>query len=344
MESQPSEIQRESTVPNPTNGSEFTKEGKSKGKKFSSGYALLGFIIGVILVMLLSVIILGVGIYKNNWDGEITKKITKIIPYPVAIVDYKWIRYSDFLDDIDSLELYSNFQSESVGAPFTPSKDELKQVVLDHFIERELLENRLKSYGIKITNEEIEEEFNLIVEQIGSIEDVEERLELHYGWGVREFKDKIIIYNLMQRKLGNKVAFDDLLPKNKEAKEKITSIKDSLDNGEDFETIATNESQDPVSAQIGGDLGYFQRGLMVKEFEEAAFNLEKGQISDIIRTDFGYHIIKQEDKRTSEDGIEEVRARHILIFTTTLEEYMDDISKNTSIWKFVNDSEWSKVI
>jgi peptidyl-prolyl cis-trans isomerase D len=65
--------------------------------------------------------------------------------------------------------------------------------------------------------------------------------------------------------------------------------------GEDFAALAGELSQDPVSAQQGGDLGFFRRGEMVKPFEEVAFALKPGTVSEPVRTDFGYHIIKTEE-------------------------------------------------
>jgi peptidyl-prolyl cis-trans isomerase C len=77
-----------------------------------------------------------------------------------------------------------------------------------------------------------------------------------------------------------------------EAKE----IKERLEKGEDFATVAKEKSKDP-SAE-GGDLGFFTRGQMLKPFEDAAFALDVGKISDPVQTQFGWHIIKVEEKRT----------------------------------------------
>jgi peptidyl-prolyl cis-trans isomerase C len=77
-----------------------------------------------------------------------------------------------------------------------------------------------------------------------------------------------------------------------EAKDIIKQIK----AGADFSELAKKSSDGP-SAQTGGDLGYFSRGQMVKPFEDAAFALEKGQISGPVKTEFGWHVIKVEDKR-----------------------------------------------
>jgi len=76
--------------------------------------------------------------------------------------------------------------------------------------------------------------------------------------------------------------------------------------GEDFATLASQLSEDPVSAQQGGDLGFFKRGEMVKPFEEMAFGLKPGVVSDPVRTDFGYHLIKVEEMQ--EAGYEPVEA------------------------------------
>jgi peptidyl-prolyl cis-trans isomerase C len=81
--------------------------------------------------------------------------------------------------------------------------------------------------------------------------------------------------------------------------EEAKAIKAELDAGKPFEVLAMEKTTDPSGKQNGGDLGFFQKGMMVPEFEKVAFTLEPGKISDPVQSQFGWHIIKVEEKRMS---------------------------------------------
>ena len=70
-------------------------------------------------------------------------------------------------------------------------------------------------------------------------------------------------------------------------------VLDRLKKGESFSNLAKELSIDKASGKRGGDLGFFRKGMMVKPFEDVAFKLEKGEISEPVKTEFGYHIIKR---------------------------------------------------
>jgi peptidyl-prolyl cis-trans isomerase C len=83
----------------------------------------------------------------------------------------------------------------------------------------------------------------------------------------------------------------------KEAENKIKALIERLKKGEDFAALANEFTEDPSGKQNGGDLDYFTKDQMVPEFSAVAFQLEKGQISEPVRTQFGWHVLKVEDKR-----------------------------------------------
>jgi peptidyl-prolyl cis-trans isomerase D len=102
------------------------------------------------------------------------------------------------------------------------------------------------------------------------------------------------------------------------ALQRARSVRQEIVGGADFAEVARRESADPGSREAGGDLGTFRRGQMVPAFDEAAFSLPVGQVSEPVLSPFGYHVIQVQERQE-----DEVRARHILIPTTPTEESTD---------------------
>lgn len=116
-----------------------------------------------------------------------------------------------------------------------------------------------------------------------------------------------------------------------EKRKELQIILDEIRGGEDFAKMAEEYSEDTGSKKHGGDLGFFERGDLVPEFETVAFALQPGEVSDIVETRFGLHLIKVEEK----EGDVRVRARHIL-FKMDLTE--DDFSRVEDLAYSVRDS------
>lgn len=140
-----------------------------------------------------------------------------------------------------------------------------------------------KMQGIKISRREVEQYFKANRDSIGPIK---ESIDLSH-----------ILIKATPGAAARKAALD-----------KAEALRLRIVGGEDFATLARENSEDPGSASRGGDLGFMSRGEFVREFEEAAFKLAPGEISPVIESQFGYHIIQMIERRG-----EKIDTRHILI-------------------------------
>ncbi len=110
-----------------------------------------------------------------------------------------------------------------------------------------------------------------------------------------------------------------------------------INQGESFSTIANMYTEDPSNnmgedAPKGGDLGWFNKGIMISEFDKAAFEAKKGDLIGPVLTNFGYHIININDKKTLDDGTEQVNASHILLTVSPGKDTESNLSDTASIF------------
>lgn len=296
---------------------------------------ILGLILGIFSIVFLSLFIFIIYFYKYEWDNEFTNKLIKIIPLPAAVVNWEPLAYYSYREDFKTLVRFYEKQ-KSVQAEFNmPDPLEIKKNILDRMIKNKLAEQiARKRYNLSVSQQEIDQEFKEIIKESGSQDEVEKVLKDIYGWSSKQFKEKVLKPFLLQQKLQEAVAKDASLNSDKEKKAEEVLVQ--VRKGEEkFEDLAKQFSEDS-SAGEGGDLGYFGRGIMVKEFEEAAFNLNPGEVSDLVQTKYGYHIIKVEEVFKNENGqITQVHARHILIRTKDLDEFLNEEMTKAKIWRLV---------
>ena len=139
--------------------------------------------------------------------------------------------------------------------------------------EKLLMEDLLQSVGkAALTDEAMHKVYDEAVKQMGEVQEVHAR------------------HILIRAAPGDEKA-------SKAAEDKIKAVIARLKKGEDFEKVAKEVTEDPSGKANGGDLGYFTKEQMVPEFSDVAFKLEKGQISEPVKTQFGWHVIKVDDKR-----------------------------------------------
>lgn len=233
--------------------------------------------------------------------------------------------------------------------------ENLKCQILESLLTQKLLQNQAQIDSLEINESQVEDELNrrlkYFMSQIGS----QEKLEQFIGKSILEFKDElredvraVIMAQNMQAEITRGITvtpseikkFYEEIPKDslpyfnkevtvgiivkkpnlsqkskQETKDKLEALRQRVANGEDFATLAILYSQDG-SAKNGGELGFVGRGELVKAFEAVAFKLKPGELSSIVETEFGFHIVQLIERRG-----EQVNVRHILLKPTI--EYSD---------------------
>ncbi len=225
------------------------------------------------------------------------------------------------------------FQAKAMQQPIDESMmGAMKEKVIDSLINRELLYQQSKAKGITTDAAEIDTSIDQIKQRLEAGQSIESLLE-EMGITIETMRNQVGRANAIQ-KLLELVVYPQAMVSEKEsriffennpqyfkkpeevkashiliqvapnasdeeklaARHKIEEVQKKIEAGDDFADLARQYSEGPSNVS-GGDLGYFDRKKMVKPFSDAAFDLKPGQVSDIIETSFGFHLIKVFDKK-----------------------------------------------
>jgi len=200
------------------------------------------------------------------------------------------------------IRLYDRKKQEAIN-----KNPEMKKTLLKRILKTKLIADRARAEGFT-ENYEMKKQLELITNDMISIQYLnkvvakraivtDKDIEEYYKAHITEYK---LPERVKARHILVKVKKEFTDEEKEAARRKIEGLLERVKKGEDFVELAKTYSDDPASARVGGDLGYFQRGRMVKPFEDVAFSLKPGEVSDIVETRFGYHIIKVEDRKPAE--------------------------------------------
>ena len=270
------------------------------------------------------------------WSQEILDGV-------VAIVGDKMILRTEILQQAQMFALQRQINPITQTEEF----EKLKKRVLQDIISQKVLLIKAKEDTVTVEDDQVEQELDVriqgYIQQLGSQAKVEE----YFGAPVskikrdyrEEMKNTLIVQKLQMEKFRDiqvsrrevekfYSTMKDSLPTKKpmvklrhilmnirpggEAKQKavarVRDIQDRLKQGEDFGELAKQYSEDPGTSEKGGDLGFVERGMLFNSFDVAAFQLKENEVSDIVETPVGLHLIQMVERRG-----DKIRVRHILI-------------------------------
>ena len=257
------------------------------------------------------------------------KPVPAQLPEVIARVNGESINKTDFEKAI------KNVEGRAGGAVPADQRDRVYRGVLEQLVAYRLLTQETKARKIEVPDTEIEARIAQIKQQFPS-EDVFKKTLAQQNMTVEQLredaKSDMQVAKMLETEVNSKVAVqpqdvdtfykanpdkfqqgervrashilirtgENADEKAKEtARTKAADLLKQVKAGKDFAELAKQHSQDPGSAVNGGDLGFFQKGQMVGAFERAAFTLKPGEVSELVETPFGFHIIKVADKQAS---------------------------------------------
>ncbi|MFZ5365233.1 MAG: foldase protein PrsA [Patescibacteria group bacterium] len=290
------------------------------------------FFILLILVCLVCLILAsGLLSYKLGTKNAYLRTLTAIVPYPAAVVNWDIIDLATYNEESEVLE---NLVIKQQGEVTAETRADIRSDVLDKLIQEKIIMQLANKFGVKLSDSDIEAEKQKIIDEVGETkEELNTKLQDAYGWDFDTFFDKVIKVSVYQQKVSEQFYQDDARTKDaeKQAKDVLRLVKKG---DEQFQDLAKKYSQDTRTAQLGGELGWVSRGDLPAAVEQAAFGMEIGDVSDLIKAESGYHIIKIGDKKIEGEN-QEVFVYDMFFPFPTFEDYLKDYIISSKVYRFV---------
>jgi peptidyl-prolyl cis-trans isomerase C len=335
----------------------------------------IGWRIFLPMILMLGFMILPVCAEESKPPVPAEAKQSKEVKPPknAATVNGETISYKDFSLELEIYTRRMAQQGRTIPDQFLP---QIRSQLIDEMINALLLVQSSKKEGISVKKEDVEKEMDAVKARYPdpkAFQQILDNMKLNEAQLKEKLTQNMMVRAFLDKKITSKInvseadakAFYDSNPsyfqrpeqvrarhilkrveegatekQKAEARKALEKIKKKILAGEDFAELAKEHSDGPTKVS-GGDLGYFAKGKMVKPFAEAAFALKPNEVSDIVETKFGYHIIKVLDHRDAEtmpfedakkkiqDNLKSQKANE------QVKEYLAELRKKAKIENFI---------
>lgn len=290
------------------------------------------------------------GLYVYSPMGRAVRPFLKSIPYPVAFVGgwRETISSRELFINADAVRQFYESQDYSELGLRVDFDTKLGRVrlrikekeVLDKLIENKLTEQIANKKGIYLTITAANKELNKKIKEVGDRESLKMTLKSLYGWGLEDFRDNVIIYQMYLKELFDIYAAE--APERTGYKKIAKAAKELKDDASNFAQLAKKYS-DGESAQNSGELGWFDQEKMIPEVAEKAFKMEAGQVSDVIVSPLGFHIVQvQEIKDETSEQPKQVKIRQIFTEDQSFGQWFIEEKKKIKVVVLMQEYEWDQ--
>lgn len=267
-------------------------------------------LLAVVILYAIGGVVFGIRLYKQQRFEKVDLIASYVYPFPVSSSGRALVVNSALQRWVSSSKTFAQKNNMEIPA-------DLPQQIVQELADYKMVAQEADRMGVKLSKKEIDEKFAISIEGIGSVEQARDFIKQMYGISLEQFKSMIkpmILTEKVREDNFVRIKVRHILIKDEG---KAKEVQEEIKKGGNFDEIAKDRSEDQGSKDdygqlAGGEFLYRGSGL-VQEFEDAAFKLKAGQVSDLVKTEFGYHLIKVDEKKGT--------------INKSLEDWMGDLKK-----------------
>lgn len=258
-------------------------------------------LITTIVVAIVGYVLLTIGFAVGRWSGPVAQKIATTIPTPIGFYRGHILWQRDVLAMTSGMRSYIENIRASGDVSAVPSGDP-EEIGMNTLVRTEASRTYLAEQGIDVSAEDISQAFTAQMTQSGSQNAITDRIQKIYGWTPSQYRRYVTTADILRSKMKTYILSNESIssPERKQAEAVATMISKKEVS---FSEAAKKYGEDIYAAK-SGDMGFIGRDELDSAIENAAFRLKPGEISSVVVSSYGYHILQVTEQRQADNGLQ----------------------------------------